>query len=200
MTIRRWIASLPPQARWLVLCIATCSAVVVLFALLQLSIMLVGGLAAVSGTTPKIGRLMGYEAASQEIAIAAAASKASLNTFAFDASVDVSQRGAELQKALRRFASESGLTIIGSQFVLEIDAAPPPSTDFLTLGVDLTMSGPPMGLDTFLTQVYEHEPALKVVSMNLQQTRRTQSQRGASAVDADAINIRTQVVALMVAP
>ncbi len=199
MTFKNWITRLPRQARWLVLGSGSLLLLCALLVLLKISVMLFSGLSQIGSTTPRIARLLGYEEASQEIGAAAEASKASLRTFAFDESVDADQRGAELQKALRQFASEAGLSIIGSQFLREVESAAPPSEAFITLGVDLTMNGPPMGLDVFLTEVYNYEPALKVVSLDLQQPRR--QQRGSvPGVNEDSVNIRTQIVALMVAP
>ena len=196
MTLKHWIARLPQQARWLVLGSGSLLLLCILLVLLQISVTLFSGLSQITNTKPRIARLLGYEEASQEIRAAAEASRASLNIFAFDESVDADQRGAELQKALRRFASEAGLSIIGSQFVREVDSVEPPSDAFIVLGVDLTMNGPPMGLDVFLTEVYSFEPALKVVSLDLQQPRRQQRVPG---VTEDSVNIRTQIVALMLA-
>lgn len=199
MTLKEWVARLPQQARWLVLGSGSLLLICVSLVLLQISVMLFSGLSQITSTTPRIARLLGYEEASQQIGAAAEASKASLSIFAFDESVDADQRGAELQKALRQFASEAGLSIIGSQFVREVESVVPPSDAFITLGVDLTMNGPPMGLDAFLTEVYNYEPALKVVSLDLQQPRR--QQRGSvPGVNEDSVNIRTQIVALMLAP
>ena len=198
MTLKNWVARLPQQARWLVLSSGSLLLLCVLLVLLQISVTLFSGLSQITNTKPRIAKLLGYEEASQEIRAAAEASNAALSIFAFDDSVDADQRGAELQKALRRFASEAGLSIIGSQFVREVDSVEPPSDAFITLGVDLTMNGPPLGLDVFLTEVYNFEPALKVVSLDLQQPRR--QQRGSvPGVNEDGVNIRTQIVALMVA-
>ena len=198
MTLKNWVARLPQQARWLVLSSGSLLLLCVLLVLMQISVTLFSGLSQITNTKPRIAKLLGYEEASQEIRAAAEASNAALSIFAFDDSVDADQRGAELQKALRRFASEAGLSIIGSQFVREVDSVEPPSDAFITLGVDLTMNGPPLGLDVFLTEVYNFEPALKVVSLDLQQPRR--QQRGSvPGVNEDGVNIRTQIVALMVA-
>lgn len=195
-----WLSHLPKQARILVLLAASMTMLVVLVLLVRITVVLADGVGRISSTEPRIARLLGYELAAQELQVAANKSRTTLANFAFDASVSSSQRGAELQRALRGFASDAGLNIVGSQFLTEVDASLPESDTFTALGVDLTMAGPPIALDEFLTQVYEYRPALKVVSLDIQQPRRQQRSRSGGVVsNLDGINIRAQIVGLMVA-
>ena len=194
--IKDWIFGLPNEARLLVISAASLTAFVALFLLISAGSALITAWSQIEFAEPRISRLLGYESVEADLVSAAREAEEVLNEYAFSDKIDASRRGAELQQALRSFAGEAGLSVIGSQFVRQADSDFAVPDGFETLGVDLTMNGAPAALDTFLRDVSEYEPGLTVASLELQQPRRKRTAAGAKI--AEDINIKAKVIALRV--
>ena len=194
--IKDWILRLPDEARLLVVLAASLAALVALFLFISAGSVFITAWSRVEFAEPRISRLLGYEAVEEDLVSAVREAEDVLSEYAFSEEIDASRRGAELQQALRAFAGEAGLSVIGSQFVRQADSDFAVPEGFEALGVDLTMNGPHAALDTFLRDVSEYEPGLKVMSLELQQPRRKRTPAGAKV--AEDVNIKANVVALRV--
>lgn len=160
-----------------------------------------GGWLEIAATGPRIARLKGYELAGEQIEEARALAALAMEQFAFVSGPDNDQVGATLQQALRQYAEEADLTVRGSRLVTVSDDQTAPE-DFDMLMVQLDMIGDPQGLTTFLSDVYQHTPFLKVLKLNMVPATRRQSRErvseGGPARDAQILSIDIHVVALMV--
>ena len=194
--IRDWFARLPGEAKSASLAAASVFSMVALLLFINWVATLVSAWTRIDHAEPRIGRLLGYEAMADELRGASTLTSELLNKVVYLDGTDASQTGATLQQVLRSFASDAGLSVVGSQFVREIDTDIAVPDGFEVLGVDLTMSGPPLGLDTFLRDVYTFEPTLKVISLELQQRRGSRTPAGVQ--QTEDINIKAKVAALMV--
>ena len=195
--IKHWMLGLPRESRHIAI-VAMLLSVILAVTFLTVTVSdFISAWKRIDNAEPRIARLLGYEAVEDDLEGAEDDSRQRLGQFSFTGTTDISRQGARLQQTLRAFASEAGLTVIGSQFVREVESDLNVSDQFALLGVDLTMNGPPLALDTFLRDVYDHEPALKVSSLSLQQPRRSRTPSGSEA--SEDINIRVNVAALMLA-
>lgn len=144
---------------------------------------------------PRIGRLIGYEASAESLSASRAGAENALASLAFVREADASSVGAELQQVLRAYASQAGLTVSGSQLELEDDIDD--EQRFTRMIVSLTLEGPPIALDTFLSSLYRHSPALLVSDLDLR-SMPPRRRGGKTDHDPERLSVTTKVAAVRV--
>lgn len=188
-----WMKSLPLEARAVLLALAGATALVVLWVTFWIFGAYINGFSSVGRLEPRIGRLIGYEASAGELIAARAAGEDALASLAFTRDADASAVGAELQQVLRAYASDAGLTVSGSQLELESDLDD--EQRFTQMMVSLKLEGPPIALQVFLTDLYEHKPALKVTNLDLRPMP-PRRRGGQTDHDPERLSIAAKVAAL----
>lgn len=192
--VRAWFAALPIQARWVFGGGVTLAGSLLLVILLSNTGTIIANLSAMSATKPSIARLRGHQEAESDLARLVQELDVRLASLAFGAELDNSQAGAQLQQLLRGFAEQSGL-VVSASLLGPVDEERAPK-GFVALTVDLKMTGPPLGLDMFLDDVYEETPVLEVTQLTLFQPRQPRSRRGQplSAAEREKLNISATVI------
>jgi len=198
--MKAWFMSLPLEARSLVgatvslLCL---SLTLVFFQLIETLVTTAGS---VYRQQPLVSRLLGYEAAADQLEETARRAEAQTGTLIFSGGDDGLQSGATLQQVLREFAQDAGLVVSGSQlnvYALEGLEADESSTDeFVVIAVSLAMEGPPLALDAFLESVKLHEPKLAATALDIQRPRQRRNRTGDNKYEPDQMMIRLNVTGL----
>lgn len=200
--MKAYLSQLPLEARWVLITLLGLSLGVALLVLFQLTQFLVGSIAQASRDKPHISRMLGYEASTKELKAAARQALAEMRVLAFSTTEGDGQSGAQLQQLLRRYAEEAGLTVSGSQLLLIQDdevaeeaGAEERLAVFTQLSVELSVEGPPIALDAFLTSIESHTPRLMTVSLDIQ--RKRYSRRDAkNKAPTDYLSAQMAVIAL----
>jgi general secretion pathway protein M len=112
---------------------------------------------------PRYARLLGLEASQAELAQAQRAAQAHLARFAYPASQDVSQTGADAQQRVRNVATVAGLTLVSSQVM---PAKAEGAFDRIPMTVQL--EGDMGALQAVLVVLASEKPAVHFESMSLQ--------------------------------
>jgi len=198
--MKRWLMGMPNDARLLLLFLMSTGALLSMALIANLVMALFDGTRQIDLHQSKIERLLGYEALAPQLENAALEVSGTLRQLAYPGSEDANQSGAKLQQALRGFAEESGLQVVGSQFLVlesEIDAEDDKTVYFDALAVDLSLEGLPIALDAFLLEVQGHTPKLAIASMDIQ--RKRVSRRDLNEARGD-LTVRIRVLALKESP
>ena len=192
-SVRAWLLALPIQARWVFGGGVTLAGLVLVIIFLGNAGAIIANLSAISATKPSIARLIGHQEVESDLARLVQELDVRLANLAFGADLDNSQAGAQLQQLLRRFAEQSGL-VVSASLLGPVDEEGAPE-GFVALTVDLKMSGPPLGIDMFLDEIYEESPVLEVTQLTLFQPRRPRSRRGQplTAAEREQLNITATV-------
>lgn len=198
--MRAWFISLPLEARSLVAAIFSFVCLVLILAFFQIIETLVTSAGSVYRQQPLVSRLMGYEAAADELKETARLAEAQTGTLIFSGGEEGLQSGAVLQQTLREFAQDAGLVVSGSQlnvYALERNEDDELSTDeFFVIAVSLAMEGPPLALDAFLESVKLHEPQLATTALDIQRPRQRRNRTGDNKPEPDQMMIRLSVTGL----
>ena len=198
--IRAYLSQIPQPGRGLALSAGVISVLALVLALLKIWTLAWAGWSEISATGPRIARLKGYELAGEQIEEAQALAVLTMEQFAFVSGPANDQVGAELQQALRQYAEDAKLTVRGSRLVTVSDDKTAPE-GFDLLKVQLGIIGDPQGLITFLSDVYQHSPLLKVTKVSMAKATQRQSRDRGLGVspgrDAQNLSIDIHVVALM---
>lgn len=198
--IRVYLAQLPQPGRGLALSVGLISVLALILTLLKIWAWVWVGWLDISATGPLIARLKGYELAGEQIEEAEALAVLTMEQFAFVSGPANDQVGAELQQTLRQYAEDANLTVRGSRLVAVSDDKTAPE-GFDLLKVQLGIIGDPQGLITFLSDVYQHSPFLKVTKLSIANATQRQSRDRGLGVspgrDAQNLSIDIHVVALM---
>ncbi len=196
--MKAWMLGMPAPAR-VVLGVAL--AVLLLVVWLVVSTLvgwLLGNLDTINTTEPRIARLAGYASVETRLADTVAVMEAQTSALAFPATMDTSQAGAQLQQQLRAFAEEAGLTVRGSQLVQK-PAESEEDRPFDELTVQLTMSGVPIAIDDFLTQVHEAQPMMVVETLDISRQRMSARERrrrqSSNTLNEDELNVIARITA-----
>jgi general secretion pathway protein M len=112
---------------------------------------------------PRYARLLGLEASQAELAQAQRAAQTHLARFAYPASQDASQAGADAQQRVRSVATVAGLTLVSSQ-VLPAKA----EGGFDRIPLAVRMEGEMSALQAVLVVLASEQPVIHFESMNLQ--------------------------------
>lgn len=200
--MRSYLTNLPVEARWIVICVMVLTVALALLVGFQLAESVVKSVAQAAKDKPHISRMLGYEASTSELKTSARQALAEMKVLAFPSTEDDGQSGAQLQQVLRRYAEEAGLTVSGSQLRLTADgegaetAAEEGSlAAFTRLSVELSLEGPPMALDAFLTSIEGHTPRLMTVGLDIQRKGRTRRD-ARNKTPIDYLSVQMEVVAL----
>jgi len=198
--MRAWFISLPVEARALVGATIALVCLALILAFFQIIEMLVASAGSVYRQQPLVSRLLGYEAAADQLEETARLAEAQTGTLIFSGGEDGLQSGAALQQVLREFAQDAGLVVSGSQlnvYALERPEDDEPSTDeFFVIAVSLAMEGPPLALDAFLESVRLHEPKLATTALDIQRPRQRRDRTGDNKYEPDQMMIRLNVTGL----
>jgi len=199
--VKASFSHLPSEARWVVISLVGFSLTTFFLVAIQLADSLAASLAQAARDKPHISRMLGYEAATSELKGSARQALAEMKVLSFPATEGDGQSGAQLQQVLRRYAEDAGLTVSGSQLrLITDDERADADTEvslvaFTRLSVELSVEGPPMALDAFLTSIEGHTPRLMTVDMDIQRKRR--SRRDATnKTPTDYLTVQMEVVAL----
>lgn len=194
MKVADWLLALPREARIIVVAGGTTIAVALIFLLGAIAEYTLEGAQRIGATEPRVARLLGYESVSADLIAGAKRASIALQARAYPASIE-RRAGPLLQQDLRRFASEAGLTVTGSQLVVSEE----PREDlpgFLLIAVNLTFEGPPMALDAFLTEVEAHSPSLAISSLEMQKSRVARRSQVSAERLANYLTMSATVLAL----
>ena len=194
--IKNWFNGLPKDAQRVAGAIAVVILLIVLAWVTTMTRWTLEGAREAGFAKPRLSRLLGYESMETELLAAAKQTSEQLDTLAFAATAD-DRSGPKLQQAVRNYATEAGLVVLGSRLVesndqIEEEGEAPA---FSLLAVNVRGVGPPMAVDAFLESLAEHRPRLAVSSLEIQKPR---SRRGATQ-DAvpGALSVEATVEALL---
>lgn len=198
--IKNWFVRLPKDAQRVATAIAVIILLIVLAWVTTMTRWMLDGAREVEFAKPRLSRLLGYESMEAELLAAARQTSEQLDELAFGATAD-GRSGPKLQQAVRNYATEAGLVVLGSRLVagddqIEEEGEAPA---FSLLAVNVRGMGPPIAIDAFLESLAKHRPRLAVSSLEIQKPR---SHRGATreAVPG-ALSVEATVEALLaVAP
>lgn len=192
--LRAWFVALPSQARWVFGGGVTLAGLLLLTILLSNTGTIISNLSVMSATKPSIARLRGHQEVESDLARLVQELDIRLASLAFGAELDNSQAGAQLQQLLRGFAEQSGL-VVSASLLGPVDEESAPE-GFVALTVDLKMTGPPLGIDMFLDDVYQESPVLEVTQLTLFQPRRPRGRRRGeplTAAEREQLNITATI-------
>ena len=190
LLIQSSTAALPLQARSIVYGAAAVFALVTLVLSNVLGWWL-GSLSDISGTKPRISRLLGYIEAAPQIESATAEIETALTQVAIEDTGDTGRGGALLQQQLRQLAGDVGLTVVGSEVKepVQLEA-------LVKLNATLQVTGGPDDFDEFFQRLYRASPALFPEGMQAEALRRINRRlRNPDAATADHLSARVDVAA-----
>ena len=196
--MRLWLTALPREARWVVIAAGSVFLLAITLLVLNVATVSFEGLADISSQKPRIARLNGYVAVSQDLKTQSDMFSVGVSRLSYSDSGDADQVGASLQQTLRGFAEESGLVVTGSQLAVVApddseEEAEDAGSQFEEITVRLTVDGPPLAVDAFLLAVSQHSPALSTRSLEVQRKRRS---RGDDRDTSEWLTVQLRVVAL----
>ena len=200
--MKAWYGQVPTEARWILGTALAGGALLVGTFLFQAASLLFESVQLSARHEPRIARMLGYQAAEQELLGAAREFSRAVEELAFPAADDANAAGARLQQTLRGFAEDAGLRVVGSQLAVIVPEGVGEDEQneyeglFEQLAVDLSVDGPPIALDAFLVAISEHTPALATASIDIQRKRRS---RGEGNDTFEFLSVRLRVVALKAA-
>jgi hypothetical protein len=201
-----WFSKLPLEAKALLVTGAAVSSLLLLTFLFFSVTTMFDSWRTISASKPKVARLMGYQNQSDRLETAVARLSDELAALAYESEKGDIKAGASLQQALRGYAEEAGFVVTGSQLrseelvaeAVEADSEEAPVDQVSKLVVDLSLLGPPMALDTFLTEIRAHRPFLAPTSMEISRPRQRRSNE-AQAAQPGLLSVRLEVAALEIA-
>ena len=116
---------------------------------------------------PRIARMLGFMEAKASIGEAVAQREGILGSIAFPDTGDSGRGGALLQQEIRKLASSSGLTVIGSEV-----RDPEALEDLDRLRVNVRVSGQPGDVEAFLASLDMYRPLVFVSSLSINPQQR----------------------------
>lgn len=186
--------TLPRPATLTVLLGLAAAALLFLLVLLWL---LQGYRAAVADTAdlePRYARIQGIAEAAPQLAEAQARAQQQLESVAYAAGLEDSAVGTGIQQRVRRYATQAGLEVTGSQI------QPPRSREgFVEIGVQVTVQGSLGGLQAFLASVQEEPPRLQITGLTLSPQRMRRRSRTAEP-EEQVVSATLQVSGFRVQP
>lgn len=174
--IKNWFDGLPKDAQRAAGIIALVMLLITLVWITTVTRWMLDGAQEAGFAKPRLSRLLGYESVQAELVAAARKTSEQLDALAFAPAAD-GRYGPKLQQAVRNYATEAGLVVLGSRLaaadeeVEEDEEAP----TFSLLAVSVRGEGPPIAIDAFLMALANHRPRLAVSSLEIQKPR---SRRG----------------------
>lgn len=115
---------------------------------------------------PRHARIQGIAEAGPELAAMHASARRQLEAVAYGPELDDSNVGTGIQQRTRRYATQAGLEVSGSQ-ILPARAR----EGFAEIGVNVTVQGSMSALQNFLATLQQEPPRLYVTSINLSPRR-----------------------------
>lgn len=196
--MKDWVLSLPRPARHVLLGLLALTIMVALVMLVR-ALGSIGAAYAAGGRAEQVGgRLLGYAAVEDRLREASDRVDARLEQLVYPADLQRDQIQAQVQQVLRDLAVESGLTVSGSQIVDE--DSEDLSEKLLTVQVRLSMVGPPMAIDAFLSDLYDRQPIMLVEALTIDPVRNRSRREQADNAAQEDLSVRATVRALGLIP